>query len=330
MAVKTDLAKLGKRAADHKAGRDRYDGPGNFIVEADSSRFIILCPPHENMGGYPFVENMYHHRDIPRDANGSFNIRCMRNNYKDDTNKCAPCTKMVKFRKKRKDKGDKWDEKAREHAPKLKPIGQVIDITCIMRANGEIKKKVKPCFGAYGDEDGCDKCYMRDACEDLPKKYYCPVGVWEELLDHFEDEGDITDLSKAIPIRIKRKGSGRYDTKYKTKAFPKSAIEFPSKARKRIEKALYDLSTLDPKPEGTADEIKEKYRKFFSLEDIDTDTSGDDDDDEPKRRPRSGGKKKSAKKNNKKKSSENTDKKKRGEKLRNKLKKKAKKGKLDR
>jgi len=328
MAVKTDLAKLGKRAADHKAGRDRYDGPGNFSVEANSSRYIILCPPHENMRGYPFVENMYHSRELPQGANGSFNKRCLRDNYKDDIDKCDPCTKMSKYRKKRKEKGDEWDEKAKSYAPKLKPIGQVIDITCLMSNGGELKKKMKPCFGQHGEVDGCGECYMRETCESFIKKYYITIGVWEELLDHFEDEGDITDLNKAIPIRIKRKGAGRYDTKYKTKAFPKSAIEFPKKVAKRIERGLYDLSQLDLKPQGKPDEIKEEYRRFFALEDIDTKKDSDEDDDKEIRKPRPGkGKKNRRNKGN----GGNGDKEKdRGQKLKNKLQNKAKKGKLDR
>ncbi|HEC72373.1 MAG: hypothetical protein ACTSW7_01320 [Candidatus Thorarchaeota archaeon] len=346
MAV--NMKKVNERYDDYENRKSGFSS--NFTIEGSKKgkkrRFILLLPPHENMDEMPFVEIMQHSRELPRDVKGaSFSTRCQRDGYDDkDFGKCWPCGRMLNFRKKRKEKGDENDNKAGQFAPKRKPIAQVIDITPCFNKRGELKRDLKKCFGKHGKMDDCDDCRFNDVCEKFVMKWYMPIKAWEQFNDHFMDEGDITDMDHAIPIRVTRSGVGQYDTKYETKAFAKSAMKIAKGIQKRLLKKLIDLTAEDPKPTGTKDEIKQFYKDFFNLADIavgDDDDDDDDDDDgggkKEKKSKKNKDKKKSKKKKDKEKKNESkgSDKKKKkkkdkDDKLRKDMRRKARKGKLDR
>lgn len=249
MAV--NVNKMAKKYDDYKNRRTSFGS--TFSVEANKSRYILMAPPHENMDELPYVENLYHNRDIPKDVKGAmFSIRCQRDNYDDiDFDKCYACKKMLTYRKKRKSKDDEWDKKAGEYSPRRKPVSQLIDVTPCMNKRGEVKRELKKCFGKHGKMDDCDDCFLTEVCEKFVQKWYMPIRAWEQFNDHFGDEGDLTDLNKAIPVRIKREGKGRYDTKYETKPFTKSAMKIPKGVQKRIMKALLDLTAEIQNQRGT-------------------------------------------------------------------------------
>ena len=331
MAV--DTKKVAERFSDYE---NRKSGSSsNFIIEGKKKgkkrHFVIMLPPHENMNEIPFVEFMFHNREVPKDVKGAnFSTRCQRDSYDDkDFGKCWPCGRMLHFRKKRIEKDDEFDKKAGQYAPRRKPISQVIDVTPCFDKRGELKRDLKKCFGKYGKMDDCDDCRFEDVCKRFVQKWYMPVKAWEQFNDHFMDEGDITDLNNAIPIRVSRSGIGQFDTKYDTKAFAKSAIKVPKSVQKRIMKMLLDLTAEDPKPKGDREELKQYYKDFYNLADI---TVGDDDDDDDDDDDGKKKEKKSKDKKNKKKDKDKKNKKKdkKNDKLRKDMRRKARKGKLDR
>ena len=144
MAV--NMKKVGDRYSDYENRKDGYSS--NFTIEGKKRgsrrRFIYMCEPHENMNEMPFVEFMYHNRELPKDVKGAnFSTRCQRDSYDDkDFSKCWPCGRMLHFRKKRKEKDDEFDKKAGQYAPKRKPISQVIDITPCFNKRGEFKRQI--------------------------------------------------------------------------------------------------------------------------------------------------------------------------------------------
>jgi len=339
MAV--NMKKVNQTYDDYENRKSGFSS--NFTIEGSRKgkkrRFILMLPPHENMDEMPFVEIMTHNRELPKDVKGAnFSTRCQRDSYDDkDFSKCWPCGRMLHFRKKRKEKDDEYDQKAGQYSPRRKPISQVIDITPCFNKRGELKRELKKCFGKHGKMDDCDDCRFSDVCEKFIMKWYMPIKAWEQFNDHFMDEGDITDLNHAIPIRVTRTGADQYTTKYDTKAFAKSAMKLPKGIQKRIMKRLLDLTAEDPKPTGTKDEIKQFYKDFYNLADITVGDDDDDDDDDDggkkeKKSKKSKDKKKSKEKDKKK--SKGSDKKKKkkdkDDKLRKDMRRKARKGKLDR
>jgi len=355
MAV--NLKKMEGKYEDYK---NRRTFGSNFTVEGNKTRFVIMLPPHKNMDEVPYVEKMFHTRDTKDMKGASFSITCQRDNYDDrDFGKCWACKRSFAFRKKRKEKDDKWDLKAKEHSARRKPLSQVIDITPCINKRGEVRKgkEIKKCFGKHGKMDDCEDCFLTEVCEKFIQKWYMPIRCWEQFNDHFIDEGDLTDLNKAVPVRIKRSGKGQYDTKYETKPFTKSAMKLPSGVQKRIMKGLIDLTAEDPKPSAKTDEdLKKIYKDFFSFADVSVGDDDDDDDDDDDKKDKKDKKEKTEKKStNKKMNKKKTDKKKTDKKktdkkktdkkkdkekkskrkddklqLRSKMKNKARKGKLNR
>jgi hypothetical protein len=285
------------------------------------------------MEGMPYIENMYHGRDVPKDMKGvMFSTRCQRDSYEDDVKKCWPCTKAMINRKKKVEKDDEFDQKARMYSARRKAIAQVIDVTPCMNKQNEIRRALKKCFGKHGKMDNCEDCFLNDVCESFIQKWYMPQKCWERFNDHFKDYGDITDMNKMIPVRIKRIGKGQYDTKYDTEVFSKNVMEIPEKLQDRIKKHLIDLTKEDPKPKGDTEELKKFYQDFYAFADVKADDDDDDDDDDD------GGKKKHEKKNKKHKHGkkhrfpreEREEKRENRDELRENMKKKARHGKLDR
>lgn len=342
MAV--DVDKVERRMVKHKTDKDRKGGSAYFGIKPDTSKFSYFCPPHANMNGLPWDERMVHKRELPKDVKAAYDLTCQRDNYDQDPNKCPDCKIMVKERGLKKVKGDKHDERAGEYAPRRKPISQVMDVDCMFNKRGELIKKMKKCFLQFGEHDKCETCFMKESCQRGVQRYNMQVGVWEELGDHIVEEGDVTDPKEALAIRIKRTGSTKTTTRYRTK-IAKETFKIPSEVVARMNEKLVDLSTVEPKPQGSMKELEKIYADFHEMADIgNEEDSGDslpkcfqkydekkkkkrkcknckvreecvdqddddDDDDEPKRKPRKKGKL---------------------DKVRSNLKKKSKKGKNDR
>jgi hypothetical protein len=108
---------------------------------------------------------------------------------------------------------------------------------------------------------------MAASCEKGIQKYYMPSTVWEDFLQNLEDEGDITDPTNALPVRIIRKGAKLTNTKYTSKVV-KDRMIIPDSVVERIYEKLADLTELDKKPSGTPDEINKEYEDFFNLADL--------------------------------------------------------------
>jgi len=299
MAVRgVDLGKTGKKYADHQAAKDRTRS-STFSVKGGATAYIYLCPPHENMEGVPFVERLYHQRDIPKGKTGNFSLPCMRDSFDEDPAKCPGCRKMKGFRKKKQNDGDKWDTLARKHSPRRKPVSQVIDLTSILDADGQWPEgiAIKDCFLNHGQVDGCDDCELVTACTKGISRWYMPVRAWEQFGDHFTDFGDITNPGEACPVRVRRTGSGVRDTRYATSVVVNSKFEMPADVVDRLDEGIQDLTAIDPKPEEKTDELNARFQAFFDLTDLDDDGdgggssggSGDSDkveQDEPKRQPK--------------------------------------------
>lgn len=340
-----DVDKVERRMDKHKADKERKGG-SYFGVPPDKSRFPYFCPPHPNMNGLPWSERMVHKRELPKDTKAAYDITCQRDNYDQDVNKCPDCIIMQSERDKKKVKGDEHDERAGQYAPRRKPISQVMDFTPLFNKRGEPVKKLRKCFLQHGEYDKCESCFLKEQCKRGVQRYNMPVGVWEELGDHIVEEGDVTDPKAALCIRVKRTGSGKNTTRYRTK-IAKETIKIPAEVVARMNEKIVDLTTIDPKPEGTMKELKKIYADFHALADVGDEEDGDslpkcfqkydekkkkkrgckkckvreecidaedDDDDEPVRKP------KPKKKSNASKL----------DKVRSNLKKKSKKGKNDR
>jgi len=319
MAV--SLSKVGKK---YEVFNNRSSGyTKTFRLESDSSKMVLMLPPHESMNEIPWVEMMFHGRQLPKDVKASFSIRCQRDSREDaDFSKCWACTKAGKHRKMSTAKDDKDYNLAGDYMSRPKPVSQVIDVTPCFNKKGDFKRPLKKCYGKFGKMDDCDDCRFSESCESFVQKWFMPIGVWKEFADHFGDEGDITDFKAAIPIRVKRDGKG-LQTRYGTKAFPKFKMEIGSGIVKRIMKKLIDLTKEDPKPSAdSTKELNKIYKDFFNLKDV-TDSDDDDDDDDDDVKVEKKKKKKDKKKGKKKKSGDLDD-------LRRQAKRRAKKGKLDR
>lgn len=279
-----------------------------FTINPNSYSWMLMCKQHENMGDMPWTERMYHWREVPDDArDASRNIVCQRSNMKDDA-KCPGCKAWFKLLRKAKEEWERqgkpkdeknfrvrniWNEKADKYRPSPRRIAQVLDVTCLfMDSEGKQLKEPRPmkkCFLRFGKVEGCDECYMKATCEIGIKQYPMPPTVYDPMVDHFCDFGDLTDFSKMIPVRIHRTGKGM-SSKYKTQVFTDYAFAMPEKMTKRILSGIEDLTQIDTPPTGTTEELKNMYKTFFELEDVETDdddiipdgTMLDDDDDSDK------------------------------------------------
>jgi len=269
MAV--DISKVNKHLNKHRQEKEKRERgtSSSFSLKGKTEVVVYLCPPHENMQGLPWVANMYHGRELPEDFKSSkpFSKRCLRDNYEQEQNKCYACNKADKFRKKRIKKDDKYDREAKKYSARKRYITQLIDVSSLYDDSLKLVNKFKSCFLRFGEFDKCEGCHLAESCEKGMQKYYTPVTIWEDLLQHFKDEGDITEPTNSLPIRITRKGTTKLNTKYSTKPV-KDRMIIPDSVISRISEKLIDLTTLDPKPVGSSEEIAKEYEDFFNLTDL--------------------------------------------------------------
>lgn len=104
--------------------------------------------------------------------------------------------------------------------------------------------------------------------------------VFNEILDYIDDEDkDITDPTSAVPVMIKKTGTGMR-TRYKTKfgdAIDISAFITPE----FLKEALYDLDTIRAVMPASDKDLRKEIRGAADEDDDDdADTGADDDDDE--------------------------------------------------
>jgi len=281
MAVNLD--KVREKASTYRDSRDgKSKFSKNYGVKPDSIAFTYFCPPVDpGMDGLPWSERMVHKRDLTKEVMSTgieFSIGCQRDTREDKIVKCHGCIRYKKERDQVKVEGDPHDKKAGQFSPKTNRIAQVCDFSPLFSSEGELKRKLKKCFLKHGNEKyDCDSCYLNEQCKAGVQKYYMPVSVWEALVEAMEDEGDVTNPEKALCIRIKRRGSGKKNTRYKGKAV-KDALEIPEKVMLRIKKKMIDLSIVDPKPTGSKEELKKLYDAFLDQTDVDGEEEESDND----------------------------------------------------
>ena len=281
MAV--DLSKVKNRATKNQTDKEnRGKGSNPYVKLKDGeTRYFYWLPPHKNMGGLPWVERLVHKRETPQGSKIPFKIRCQRDNKEQDQSKCYACALAKDARALVKAKGDEHDQDAQRYSARRDIVSQVYDVSALYDDSGRLVKKMKKCFLKHGTKEECPSCYLKESCEKGAYDYYMPVGIWDELLDHINEEGDVTDPKNALGIRVKRKGSGRTNTEYKSK-IAKDHFEFSDGAIERMNKKLKDLTNIDSKPTGTSKELKKIYTDFFEMNDLDSDGAAKSDDDDDK------------------------------------------------
>lgn len=121
----------------------------------------------------------------------------------------------------------------------------------------------------YDDEKGTKVGY-----EGKDKGVLVPSSVYQDIIDLYLDEdeaGDMTDYKTGYDIKIKRSGSGKFDTTY-------SATQCkPTKLDKKYQGQL-DLESIVRSQIKSYEELEEILAKFLKED------HGDDEDEEPKKK----------------------------------------------
>lgn len=125
----------------------------------------------------------------------------------------------------------------------------------------------------YDDEKGTKVGY-----EGKDKGVLVPSSVYQDIIDLYLDEdeaGDMTDYKTGYDIKIKRSGSGKFDTTY-------SATQCkPTKLDKKYQGQL-DLESIVRSQIKSYEELEEILAKFLKED------HGDDEDEEPKKKKKKG------------------------------------------
>jgi hypothetical protein len=141
---------------------------------------------------------------------------------------------------------EKYKKEASSKGVKNKPLAQVLDVTGMYNKSGEVIRKFPTCYGKnYKSEeqayDKCETCPFQNSCKEGVQKWEMQFGASEKLTEKLgEEEVDVTDPAKAIPLKIVRKGEGRMHTRY-TEEWMKP-IEIPPHVIKFVERHAVDLT----------------------------------------------------------------------------------------
>ena len=135
--------------------------------------------------------------------------------------------------------------------------------------------KRKYLIGVLGYKDTKGKEIDPDRVD---KPMMVPRSVYQDIIDLYLDEdeaGDMTDYKTGYDIKIKRSGSGKFDTTY-------SATQCkPTKLDKKYQGQL-DLESIVRSQIKSYEELEEILAKFLKED------HGDDEDEEPKKKKKKG------------------------------------------
>ena len=169
-----------------------------------------------------------------------------------------PCAIMEKYQELKESKKSADKDLAKKMAPKKKTLIPVI---------------------VYDDLKG--KVVDKEKSGDSGKLFLITSGVYAEMIDSYLDEddwGDFTDPENGYDFKVKRTGTGRFDTEYSCTPCPKSPLP------RDYKNLVVDLEQMVASIIPSYEETMEKLQDYLN-----EDPEDDDDEEEevPKRRKKS-------------------------------------------
>jgi len=243
-----------------QSGASEETGSGfNYYTKIFHGENIwLLCPPHDDMDGVPWVKTVKHFNVGPNNKV----VNCRRWEKQQPVEDCAVCNSVYPtiwaedFKSLPQDEQRKFNMKARKVQYRM----NIIDLTPLF----EKTKAIPDCFGYFKDEnhldnvEQCNGCPFNNAIKIDDKKTYggscknfiqvatAGVTVQKGIRNKINLYGDITDLEHPQPVVIIKEGSG-INTDYQVEMAPphvtEAITEFLSDAsvREDIEAAIPNL-----------------------------------------------------------------------------------------